>query len=954
MKMLKTLAGAAFAAALLWPSLALAQTNPHLTQGQVLTPAQWNNLFAGKQDTLGFTPMDVAGGTFTGRIVTAPPGASTAGFNLTPGTAPGSPANGDLWTTTSSIFARVNGVTYDLIGAPCANCALTNAANTFTAGPQTITTPANTLTQGLNLVHSSPTSGNFLGPWSWNLITVTDGGFALHDNGSGNPLDSYGVSQVLSSALRINAIYSGDEPPIRIVGSFVSKYVGAASSTAETVGTFGSGYTNTQIGAIWGGIGQASLGPAGIAGALIGLTGEVGAESGSTLNKRMGLFAVGHAPVQGSALDAGIVMAQQLDNRGIPAGFKNAITIANAFFPSNNYPALDPTGNFLNFDSATTLANIIDGHNVIVTGNILSFPNLVATGAGALGLGGATPGSNMLAVNGAVQFTSATVTINGVANPALRISGNTDGATNATVFQIANSTAAVQLVSLANEPSRTTVRWGLTIGNWAEIADFGSASTNGLIIGEFQNKPVVLGTNNAERARIAGSGCFSVGTTVDCGAPGIVNVLTGFRQGTMTAGRVLRSDGNNFISAQLACADLTVACITGNQSITVTGDVTGSGTTAIATTLASVATAGTTGSSTAIPVITIDVKGRTTSITTAAVVAPANTLSGTTLAAGVTASSLTSLGTITTLTATTINAFTAGGAIAMGGNNITGGGTATFTTFVGALTGHASSDLALTGGTMSGAIAMGTNAVTGLTTLAGAGALTFQSNGSTFAGLITTGQQWVIGNNTTAPISGVALTLNQNTIATIPTTGTTGVMLDIIPVDGVGARISLRSYAAGAFNQPTLNFYHARGTALSPTATQSGDIMWGSQGYGYATSGGAGYLTNAGAGMLAVAMENFTSTAAGEKLVIQATATGANSSTNVAHFFGSGGVSVFNTTDAGAGNILLNGILKYAAAPTAVSGAGPILIGSGSTINSRMKVNLSGTDYWVPVSTTAF
>ncbi|MDP9268591.1 MAG: hypothetical protein M3P27_09760 [Acidobacteriota bacterium] len=36
----------------------------------------------------------------------------------------------------------------------------------------------------------------------------------------------------------------------------------------------------------------------------------------------------------------------------------------------------------------------------------------------------------------------------------------------------------------------------------------------------------------------------------------IVNATTGFRQGTMTTGRVLRSDGTNFVSAQLAAADL--------------------------------------------------------------------------------------------------------------------------------------------------------------------------------------------------------------------------------------------------------------------------------------------------------------------------------------------------------------------------------------------------------------
>jgi len=60
----------------------------------------------------------------------------------------------------------------------------------------------------------------------------------------------------------------------------------------------------------------------------------------------------------------------------------------------------------------------------------------------------------------------------------------------------------------------------------------------------------------------------------------------------------------------------------------------------------------TTGSSTAIPIITTDVYGRVSTLTTAVVVAPAGTLSGSTLAAGVTASSLTSVGTLTGLTVT--------------------------------------------------------------------------------------------------------------------------------------------------------------------------------------------------------------------------------------------------------------------------------------------------------------
>ena len=70
-------------------------------------------------------------------------------------------------------------------------------------------------------------------------------------------------------------------------------------------------------------------------------------------------------------------------------------------------------------------------------------------------------------------------------------------------------------------------------------------------------------------------------------------------------------------------ADGTVDAVTylsGNQSITVSGDATGSGTTSIALTLANTAvTPGVYGSTTLVPVVTVDSKGRITSVTTAAI-----------------------------------------------------------------------------------------------------------------------------------------------------------------------------------------------------------------------------------------------------------------------------------------------------------------------------------------------
>lgn len=106
----------------------------YISQGAVLTATQWNWCFQQKQDGLGFSAVNKAGDVMLGRLVTAPPSGSVSGLNLTPGTAPLSPADGDIWTTTGGLYVRINGST---IGPITAGLPLSSTANYFLAGPTT-------------------------------------------------------------------------------------------------------------------------------------------------------------------------------------------------------------------------------------------------------------------------------------------------------------------------------------------------------------------------------------------------------------------------------------------------------------------------------------------------------------------------------------------------------------------------------------------------------------------------------------------------------------------------------------------------------------------------------------------------------------------------------------------------------------------------------------------------
>jgi hypothetical protein len=137
-------------------------------------------------------------------------------------------------------------------------------------------------------------------------------------------------------------------------------------------------------------------------------------------------------------------------------------------------------------------------------------------GAGHLTIGAAINTANPLQIFGSSASSGSTVKI-------IASDNTTSGASG---VEVANSTVGVDILFIANAAARTTTRWGLTIGNYAEIGDFGNAA-NGLILGEFGAGPVIIGANNAEVVRFLSAGNMKFSNAANFTASGAVATSLG-------------------------------------------------------------------------------------------------------------------------------------------------------------------------------------------------------------------------------------------------------------------------------------------------------------------------------------------------------------------------------------------------------------------------------------------
>lgn len=233
--------------------------------------------------TAATTYAALAGATFTGEVITPASTTSNAGLTITPGTAPSTPTNGEIWATTSDLQIRLNGVTETiaeqswvtaqgyLTSAPVTSVAGKTGAVSLVVGDVSgaaalagatftglVTTAASTTTTaGFNVPHgtapTTPVNGDV---WS------TTGGIFWRQNGSTKQAMNLGDTQTVSGNITFSnangtfgsstaagtinvgtgATVSGSTKTINIGSGGVS-----GSTTAINIGTTAGGTSSITL-----------------------------------------------------------------------------------------------------------------------------------------------------------------------------------------------------------------------------------------------------------------------------------------------------------------------------------------------------------------------------------------------------------------------------------------------------------------------------------------------------------------------------------------------------------------------------------------------------------------------------------------------------------------------------------------------------------------------------------
>lgn len=201
----------------------------------------------------------LAGATFTGAVITAASAAGGAGLRLPHGAAPTSPTNGDVWTTTAGLLARINGatVTFSVTGHTHPQSDITNlttdlaakanlAGATFTGG--IVTATPSTTVGALRIPHGAALSAPVNGD-----IWTTTAGLHARINGTSVTFSVTGHTHPQSDVTNLTTDLAAKAPlaspaltgtptaPTAAVGTNTTQIATTAFVRAEIADRFSSG-----------------------------------------------------------------------------------------------------------------------------------------------------------------------------------------------------------------------------------------------------------------------------------------------------------------------------------------------------------------------------------------------------------------------------------------------------------------------------------------------------------------------------------------------------------------------------------------------------------------------------------------------------------------------------------------------------------------------------------------
>ena len=330
-------------------------------------------------------------------------------------------------------------------------------------------------------------------------------------------------------------------------------------------------------------------------------------------------------------------------------GATTSTTAFNALAPTQT----GNTGKFLTTDGTTTSWATISGTGTVtsvamtvpaflsVTGSPITSSGTLAVSLSGSALPIANGGSGATTAQVArTNFGATTVGSNlfTLTNPSavtyLRVNAdNTVSALDANSFRTAIGAGTVTSVGVSGGTTGLTTTGGpvtgsgvITLAGTLAIANGGTGATtqsgaaNAILPSQTGNTGKVLTTDGSTVSWSTVSGSGTVTSVSATGSNGVT--VTG--SPITTSGTISIGLGNitpiNVAATGTVTGTNLSGTNTGDQTITLTGDVTGSGTGSFTTTLAnSGVTAGVYGSSTEVPVITVDEKGRITNVSNTAI-----------------------------------------------------------------------------------------------------------------------------------------------------------------------------------------------------------------------------------------------------------------------------------------------------------------------------------------------